>query len=408
MSGLLETLRLATTALLANKLRATLTTTGVVIGVTTVMAISAVIAGLDRSFSEQIEGIGSSVLYIQKYPWIPNAEWWSLRNRRNLGWREHDAVAQQARSVEAVAPMISQQIRVVHRDRWLDGVAVTGTNEQYRLVYGADPEDGRFLMPADLHYRKSNCVVGSKVADELFEGRDPLGERVKIAGLHYRVIGVLPEQGEILGFDMDSQVFIPIGAFARHFGSRRSIDIAVKVSSTDRLDDARDELTGILRRVRRVPPDEEDDFSINEQSLLTNLYRSLTAALYTTATVVGGISLLVGGIGIMNIMTVAVTERVKEIGIRKAVGARRSHILGQFLSESIVVSGVGGLLGVALGFIAAWGLDSATPLHPVVTVGGVALGLGFSAAVGVIFGVYPAARAAALNPVDALAQGSDT
>jgi len=407
LTGLVEALRLALAALFANKLRASLTTTGVVIGVTTVMAISAVIAGLDRAFSQQIEGIGSSVLYVQKYPWIPDADWWNLRNRKNLGWREHDAVAARARSIEALAPLISREARITLGNRWLDGVAVTGTTERYRDVFDADPQRGRFLMPGDVHYRKSNCVVGADVAQQLFEGRDPLGERIKIGGLSYRVVGVLPEQGEILGWDRDAQVFVPIGAFARHFGSRRSLDLAVKVASTDRLEAARDELRGIVRRVRHLAPGDDDDFAINEQSLLTNLYRSLTAALYTTATVVGGISLLVGGIGIMNIMLVAVTERVKEIGIRKAVGARRAHILGQFLLESVVVSGVGGAIGVLLGFLAAWGLESATPLTPVVTLQGVSLGLGFSAAVGLIFGVYPAARAAALDPVAALAEGGD-
>lgn len=406
MSGVLEALRLALGALFANKLRGSLTTLGVMIGVTTVIVITAVIAGLDAGFATQVEGIGSNVLYVQKYPWMPTEDWWNLRNRGSIGWAEHDAIRVRAEAVEAVAPATYVAARLAYEGRWLAGVTVTGTTESYRDVIGVDPEQGRFLVGPDIHYRKANCVIGAGIAEDLFGSEEALGKRIKIAGLFYRVVGVLPEQGEILGFDRDAQLYIPIGTFERQFGGWRSMDVMVKVSSPEKLEAARDELTGILRRVRHLSPKDKDDFAINEQSLLTDLYRSLTAALYTTATLIGGIALVVGGIGIMNIMLVAVTERVREIGIRKAVGARRLHILGQFLLESVVVSSLGGVLGVMLGFILSWVLDATTPLVPAVTPGGIALGIGFSMTVGVIFGVYPAARAAGLDPVEALAEGS--
>ena len=406
MTGVIEALRLAVAALFANKLRGSLTTLGVIIGVATVMVISAVIAGLDAGFATQIEGIGSNVLYVQKYPWMPTQDWWNLRNRKNIGWDEYNAVAAQAKTVETVAPAVYAPARLTYGGRWLEGVAVTGTTESYRDVIGLDPARGRFLVRPDVHYRKAHCVIGAGIAKDLFGSEGALGKRIKIAGLPYLVVGILPEQGEILGFDRDTQVYIPIGAFERQFGGWRSMDVMIKVFSPAQLNEARDELTGILRRVRHLAPADKDDFAINEQSLLTDLYRSLTAALYTTATLIGGISLLVGGIGIMNIMLVAVTERIREIGIRKAVGARRLHILGQFLLESIVVSSLGGVLGVLFGFLLSWVLDATTPLAAAVTPGGILLGLTFSMTVGVIFGVYPAARAAGLDPVEALAEGS--
>jgi putative ABC transport system permease protein len=405
LSILGDLLRLALGALRANKVRGTLTTLGVVIGVTTVVVISAIINGLNTSFADQIEGIGSNLLYVQKYPWTQGENWWTWRNRRDIGWTEYRAIRDGSRIVEAVAPTLSRGVRVTHEDKWLDGVNVTGTTEDYRQVMAPDPAQGRFLTQSDVHYRRAHCVVGAKIADELFTDENPIGQRLKVDGLPYRVIGVLPQQGEILGFDRDSQIYIPIGAYLRHFGGGQSMDIIARVKAPEQLSAARDELTGILRRARHLAPTETEDFALNEQSALTELYQGATGALYTTATVIASIALVVGGIGIMNIMLVAVTERVREIGIRKAVGARRAHILGQFLLEAILVSGVGGVIGVGIGYGAALLLSQVPFLEPRLTLSGVGVGLGFSLFVGVLFGVYPAARAAALDPVTALGEG---
>lgn len=393
-------------ALVANRLRAALTTLGVIIGVTTVVSIAAVIEGLDRTFAQQIEAVGSGVLYVQKFSWTAHGDWWSMMNRRDLGWEEYEAVQRHASKIQGVAPFYSTGKTVARNSESLEGVAITGTNEDHRVVFGSDPEIGRFLMHGDVHYRKANCVIGAEIAEQLFGEEAILGERIKIDRQHYRVVGVLPERGEVLGFNLDTQVFIPIGSFMRQFGGRRSLELAVKAPDPGQIDEVRDELTGILRRVRHVSPGEASDFAINEQSMLTDLYRSLTGALYATASIVGGLSLVVGGIGIMNIMMVAVTERVKEIGIRKAVGARAQDILAQFLMESVLVSLVGGGLGVALGYGVTHAIGAAAPFEPVISLGAIGVGLGFSSAVGVVFGVYPAARAARLDPVVALGQGS--
>ncbi|NIR48744.1 FtsX-like permease family protein [candidate division KSB1 bacterium] len=393
---------MAFTSLKANKLRAFLTVLGILIGVATIITIMTVIDGLDEAFADQISSLGSDNLYVTKIPWTVGLEFFKYRNRKDITLKESDAIEEHATLVRAVAPMAMSRRTLKYRNETLNGVLVNGTKAAYKDVANAYPEYGRFMTAFEVAHRRNVCVLGWGVADKLFEYRDPLGKKIFVGGHPFHVVGVLEKRGQILGENLDSNVYIPIGAFYKSFGTRRSLMIRVKVVDPELLQEAKDELRGILRRVRKVRADEEDDFAINQQDVLTNLYNSLTAGLYAVAVGIGAISLLVGGIGIMNIMLVAVTERTREIGVRKAIGARRKDVLWQFLVESVVISAIGGLIGIALGFGFGQILDVISPIPAEISPFSVAIGLGFSSLVGIFFGLYPASKAARLDPIEAL------
>ncbi|RMF70227.1 MAG: FtsX-like permease family protein [Calditrichaeota bacterium] len=389
-------------SLRAHKMRFFLTTLGIMIGVATVIAILTLIGGLDTAFSQQIANLGSDNLYISKLPWSSGMEFFKYRNRKDITTKEVEAVQKYATLVKASAPLTSTRRSVKYRNETVSGVLVNGTNEQYKDVANAYPDYGRFMTALEVKHRRHVAVLGWEVASKLFQREDPLGKKIFIGGFPFRVVGVLEKRGEILGENLDANIYIPLGAFQAIFGSRRSLMIRVKVVDPALLDEAKDELRGILRRVRKVKPWQDDDFAINQQDTLTDLYNSLTTGLYAVAVGIGAISLLVGGIGIMNIMLVAVTERTREIGVRKAIGARRRDVMWQFLVESVVISAVGGLIGIAIGFGLGKIVESVSPIPAHISAFAVSVGLGFSAAVGIFFGLYPASKAARLDPIDAL------
>jgi putative ABC transport system permease protein len=405
LSELTEGVRIAFSALAGNHLRSFLTTMGIVIGVMTVIAIVAIIDGLDASFASQIGNLGAHTVYVDKWKWInTGSEWWEMRNRKNMGRSELEAIQQDATLATAVAPMAGQRLTVSAGDVELNRLLVRGTNESYLQTGGGTVATGRFLSSPDVELSRSVVVLGAGVVDQLFPGvpwDTVLGKRIRVKGLPFTVIGVLERRGRMLGMDLDNNVSIPYTTFLRDMGSKRSITIAV-ATEPGQVEALTDQLTGILRQVRRVPADKPDNFNINRQDQFLKLYGQLTGALYGVAVGVGLITLIVGGIGIMNIMLVSVTERTREIGVRRALGARRRTILAQFLIESSIVSAAGGAVGTGLGFGVALVLSVATPLAAAVTPGAVALGLGFSAGVGLLFGSWPAWRAANLDPVEAL------
>jgi len=229
-----------------------------------------------------------------------------------------------------------------------------------------------------------------------------MGEKIKIGRTNYTVIGVTEKRGNFLGQSLDAEVYVPLGTVFKNFGWHRSISVAVKISDPTRVDEAKDELRFLMRLVRKLTPTEEDNFSINQQEMLTDMYNKLTGGLYTAAIGIGTLSLLVGGIGIMNIMLVSVTERRKEIGIRMALGAKRKVITFQFIVESIIICGVGGLIAITLSFFVSIIISKITPFPSSVPIWSVFMGLGFSAMIGLFFGIYPASKAARLNPIECL------
>ena len=397
-----EGLKIALDALKQHRLRAVLATLGIVIGITMVVGIASIIDGLNTAFYSSISALGSDTLYIQKVPWFTE-DYWTYRNRKDLTLKEADAVKEYATLASAVSPMVGTSKDVKFDSQKLNDVIIVGTNNEFRETGNALPELGRFLSEADVRRNRHVCVLGYEASEKLFEHVNPLGRTVKLGGHPFQVIGVLEEKGKFLGIDMDTRVYVPIGTFNKLYGIRkRYMTIGVKVVDQERLEDAKDELRGILRRVRKVPPDKEDDFAINQQDVFSRLYTSLTGGLWAAAIGIAAISLLVGGIGIMNILLVSVTERTREIGIRKAIGARRRDILWQFLIESLAITAVGGAIGFFIGLGLGKLVAAITFLPSSLAVWMVYIGLGFVTAVGLLFGIYPASKAARLNPIDAL------
>ena len=406
LAELAESLRMSFGTLAANRLRSSLTTLGIVIGVMTVIAIVAIVQGLNHSVQEQVSSFGAHTVYVAKWPFVSLSDArWKLRNRRNIGKAELEAIQRDSRLATAVAPWTFARGTVSREGREAENVQVNGTNAQYMLTGGGTLREGRFLADSDVALARPAVVLGADVVDQLFpgaSGASVIGQTVKLAGRRFDVVGVLERRGRLLGMvSMDAVVLLPYTTFQRIFGDKRSIAIAV-ATDPGQMQALEDELTGILRRARSVAPEKPDDFNLNRQDQFVKVYESLTGALYGVAIGVGVITLIVGGIGIMNIMLVSVHERTREIGVRRALGARRRTILMQFLVESSLVAALGGAIGTALGLGVAQLVALLTPLAAAITPSAVALGLGFSGAVGLVFGSWPAWRAANLDPVEAL------
>ncbi|MBN1999669.1 ABC transporter permease [candidate division KSB1 bacterium] len=398
-----EGIRIAFEALKSYKLRSVLTTLGIIIGVMTVITIVALVQGLNKAFTEQISAIGTDTLHIDKYPWMAGEKWFEYRNRRNITLEDAIKVKQMAKLAVGVTPALYTRRVVKYRDKTLEGVTIVGTTEDYIITSNTYPEFGRFLMKGDVDYRRPICVLGWEVSQKLFPNTDPMGKRVSISGRKFRVVGIIEKKGKMFDENMDTYAYVPIGNFQAAFGARwRSVGIQVKVKSPEVMEDAEIELTGIMRRIRGLEPGEKDDFSINKQSMLMDMYKKLTTVLWAVAIGVGSISLLVGGIGIMNILLVSVTERTREIGVRKALGARRLDIMVQFLIESMMICAVGVTCGILLAVGLAELVAATTPLPAAITPWVAFLGLGFVVTIGLFFGIYPASKAAKLNPIEAL------
>ncbi len=399
---ILDSMRMAVGSLWSNKLRSLLTTLGIVIGITTVIGIISVIEGLNTAFARELSNIGGNdTLYIQKWHWASN-DWELTRKWKNIEFRELDAIRESSTLCDLVTPLVRTVRTVKYEQNKISDTLVTGVGKNYQEMRQIFPAAGRFLTDVDITKNRDVAVVGWEVAERLFEHDFPIGKRIAVGGKSLRVVGVLEKRGDFFDMNLDRTLIMPIGSFMESFGRYRSLSIMAQPRDRDRVDEAIDELRGILRRVRKVPFGKPDDFAINRIDALKELYDKLTGGLYGAMFGVATISLLVGGIGIMNIMLVSVTERTREIGIRKAVGARRRDILFQFLTESAFLACIGGVIGILLGYAAAILVDALSPVPAQVKWWSVFLGLGFSVAVGLIFGIYPAWRAAAKNPIDCL------
>ncbi|MFZ5442703.1 MAG: ABC transporter permease [Myxococcota bacterium] len=400
---LVEGSRIALKSLANHRLRTVLTTVGVGIGVATLLAILGITQGMDTSFQAQLASLGSSSVYVAKQPWVQMGNWWEFRGRKNLTLEHVEAVRNQCTLCGAVVPILDENDDVEFMGRSLTFVSITGSTSEWLTVSGFETTQGRFITDADNEGRRLVTVIGADLADTFFSnGAEPIGSTIRIAGKPFTVIGVLSRKGKLLDQSQDLTAVIPFNTFKSFFKGRRSVEIGIQVKNPDEMDKAEDQLVGILRRARQTPPEKPDDFAINKPDQLASTYEQLTGALYGVALGIGFITLLVGGIGIMNIMLVSVRERTREIGIRRALGAKKRTIITQFVLEATLVSAVGGAFGTLVGLGGAKVVSLVTPLAATVKPGTVFFGVAFAALVGLVFGIWPAARAANLDPVEAL------
>ena len=404
-----EAIQLALKAIKAHKLRSALTTLGVMIGVMTVIGMLALIDGLNQLVAGQLSALGTNTLYVQKHAWtMSREEFIRARRRRNLTLDDVAAIERQIELARRVAPMLTTAVSVRFGGQELEAVELIGTSPDYQFIAEFNIAAGRQMLPVDMTQNRQVVMIGATLAQELFPSRDPLGNSILIRQHRFEIIAVLEERGSLFGSDQDNLAIIPVTTYTKLFSGpitvrgEESVTIIIEPLSPDIIERLRDEITGLLRRRRNVPPGEENDFNINTAQQLLQTYRTITSGVFGLMIGVTALSLIVGGIGIMNIMLVSVSERIREIGIRKAVGARQRDILSQFLIEAVILSCAGGIVGMILGFLVAWGVSQIINLPAAVSWWSVLLGFGFSALVGIFFGWYPARRAAALDPIEAL------
>ena len=397
-----EYLQMAWVAIISHKLRSFLTTLGIFIGVTTIIAIWTTIQGLNDYIEGTLSEIGTSVVYVEKFPWVITGDFWKYRNRENIGWDEYEAITRYSTLADYVSPQTVSMKTIGYEENKFEQIAILGTTEDFLETASITPEKGRFLTELDIRNRVPVAVLGAEIASRLFGNDEPVGKRIKIGNKRYTVVGVLERQGDFFGQSRDNYAVVPIGTFQNVFGGHRGLQIAVMTTNPEKIEDLKEELRGILRKERKVKPDDDDDFAINEQNTLTSFYESTTSTLYAIIIIIATVSLLVGGIGITNIMLVSVTERTREIGLRKAVGAKRSNVLTQFLFESVAIASIGGFIGIILGIGIGSIILSAMKVSGGVGLSSILVGFGFSAIVGIVSGFYPAYKASSLNPIDSL------
>jgi putative ABC transport system permease protein len=401
-----EGLSIAWDAIRANKLRSVLTTLGIIIGIVTVTAMGTAIDALNRAFRDSISILGADVLFVSRFTWADRTyEMWINENkRRDITRQQAREVEQQMSQASAVAPTVGMYQMVWYKNHSSSRVAIIGTTDQYLTTSGFAINQGRFLTADEAEGGRPVCVIGNDVATNLFQRESPLGRKIKIGSRRLEVIGVLEKRGSFLGMDsFDNEVIIPIQQLLIGYWRDPNFDVQVKVRDLIHLEDAKEELRGLMRKIRHVAPGAPDDFSINQQEQFIQTFNKVTGTIAAVGLLITSLSLFVGGTGIMNIMFVSVAERTREIGVRKAIGARRRSILLQFLIEAALICLLGGLVGLGITYSLTLLASHFFPYFPLnMSLPVMGLAILVSVLTGVVSGFLPAWRAARMNPVDAL------
>jgi putative ABC transport system permease protein len=378
------------------------------VGVVTVIFMVSIIQGLNKAFADQIESLGSNTIFISKFaPSFGRPPGPEEIHRKDLTMDDVEALRTEAPSILGVSPihrMIASTVR--YQEKQTDTPILFGVTPYYEFVQTQYVASGRFVNEIDMQDRSNIVIIGVDVKQALFPYEDPLDKEVRINGNPFRIVGVMEPLGNFFGQSRDNSIFVPITTFDKYYPDRPFPEVVffviVRPRSRAFVKPAIDEITDILRRRRRVPAGAPDNFGISSQDSLLDVYNQLTGATALVLTSISFVALMIGGIGVMNIMLVSVTERTKEIGVRKAVGATRLNILSQFLIEAVVLTAIGGFAGLAVGEVASLLMNKYSPLPAYVPLWAIGVGVGISAAVGIIFGLWPAWKAARLNPIDAL------
>jgi putative ABC transport system permease protein len=404
-----ESIRISFVQIRANKMRSALTVLGVVIGIVAVTLMGTAILGIDAGVESSLAGLGDDVLYVTKWPWKDTNDWWNYRNRKeiSLDYAQpiNDWIAEHPESpMKLAVPAADWGASVWRGESRVNNIRIVGTSADLGRIFRSDMKEGRFFTDIENRSSRNVAVIGFDIADALFPNESPIGKDIRIRNQLYNVVGVSARQGSFLGiFSWDSQVILPLGAFGRSFPLRwADPEVRIQVDVT-RLDEAKDEIRGVMRRLRGLSPEKKDDFEINSQAVIREQLDPMKQGIAIGGLAITGLALFVGAIGIMNITYVSVKERTKEIGTRKALGARRRTILLQFLIEAVSICVLGGVFGL----LVAWGMSTMfgllVPWFPIVfSLALVLVGLILSIAIGIFSGFAPAYQASKLDPVVAL------
>ncbi|HKK46791.1 MAG TPA: ABC transporter permease [Balneolaceae bacterium] len=398
-----EGFKISLSALGINKTRSILTTLCIIIGIVMVTLMNAISNGMDAEFDKSMAMIGQNVIYVQKQPWNrgPNYKWWEYRSRRDMKLRYVDDIRESSRLASAVSAEAARGTSIRYEDLSLDGVYLAGVTDRYFDTAGLNIDEGRAFTPEEVRRGAKVTVLGATLAEKLFINEDPLGKNVRVGGQKFRVIGILEKQGKFLGLaDMDRRAIAPISAYGQIFSLRNDLQIAVKFPDEATMKEGQYEIEGIMRRIRQLDAKEKDDFEINKPEAFKAQLESFKTGLYLIGGALTALSLIIGGIGVMNIMFVSVRERTKEIGIRKAVGAKAWEIMYQFLIEAIIMCLMGGVVGLALAYPLSLIINHifVASIDLSVVIGAFVL----CSLVGVIFGFIPAYKAAKSDPIESL------
>jgi putative ABC transport system permease protein len=404
-----EAFRIAFQVIRAHKMRSMLTALGVIIGIIAVTLMGSAIAGIQIGFERSLAVIGDDLLYVEKWPWHHVDDWWNYRNRRRMELHYADdlkkiiAATPNTQLITAV-PTLNTVRNIKYGDNQVNQVFTQGTTDEFLMTSTGQFDQGRFFTETESRGGANVVVLGYDVADALFPNRDSIGKTVLIDGNPFRVIGVWSKMGTFLGlFSFDTYACIPVNAFAKTFSSRLDTSIRVKVKDKNRMELAKGELTGDMRRVRELRPEQANDFELNEQQALRSTLDPIKGGIAMAGLFVTGLALFVGAIGIMNITYVSVKERTREIGTRKAIGAKRRSILLQFLVEAVSICLVGGVFGLIISWLMSTAVAAAFPSFPMqFSFGLVLTGLIVSTLTGIFSGFAPALSASRLDPIEAL------
>ena len=404
MSTIFESVKLALSSIWANKLRSLLTLLGNIVAVSSIITVVSLIQGMNATVSNAVvSDLGADTFTIDRIGMTTSEEELDrARSNPRITIEEAESLERFSSNIQSVMAQANANAPIAYGNEEIESVRVQGVAGDYQEFSTFDAERGRMMSPTEVERSRPVVILGWDVADRLFGQAEPIDKIIRIRGVHFRVIGVSEKKGAIFGNSMDNFAVMPLGAFRKLFGARQSLQVMVKPRDTSLVQAAKDDARVALRVRRRLDPGEPDNFGIVSSDSVLDIYNQATAGIFAVLVGVVALSLVVGGIVIMNIMLMVVTERTREIGLRKALGAKRRDIMSQVLTESITLSVSGGIIGVALGALAAAIIASVTPLPATVQPWSVAIGVFITAFVGLFFGWYPARRAAMLDPIEAL------